>query len=109
LRVALMIGSIPIMEKKKPGRPRDPNSKRSLGIDRNTKTRKVFYDEDEIFDLIDLLCSEGEQSEELPSPDNASVAVRAALREYLEKRGYWPMTGELKHRISRMKKDRGKS
>lgn len=70
--------------KKKPGRPVDPNSKRSLGVNRHASPRKVFHLSQELLAAFDEYLSKTK-----PEPSEAS-ALRLALEEFLEKRGFWP-------------------
>ena len=62
----------------------DPASKRSQGQDRHTTPRKAFHAEAELFAALEKYIREAD-----PAP-NESAALRTALREFLERRGYWP-------------------
>ena len=69
---------------KKRGRKPDPNSKRSLGVPRHTQPRKAFHGPAELFAAFERCISDMK-----PAPAE-SAALRLALEEFLEKRGYWP-------------------
>jgi hypothetical protein len=71
-------------KKKTPGRKKDPASKRSLGLPRHVNPRFAFHLERELLDALGAYCD----AQRL-RPD-ASQVVRLALREYLEREGFWP-------------------
>lgn len=74
-----------VMEKKrKPGRPKDPNSKRSRGVSRYASPRESFHLPEELrAAMLRFLGSSR------PSFDK-SKTLRTALEEFLERRGFWP-------------------
>ena len=69
---------------KRPGRKPSPDSKRTQGTDRHTQPRKAFHAPAELFAALERYVSESR-----PAPTEAS-ALRIALEEFLEKRGFWP-------------------
>lgn len=71
------------MTPKKPGRKKDPNSKRSLGVNRNVTPRKAFHAQQELFDALERYIAATR-----PQPSE-SECLRVALEEFLEKRGFW--------------------
>jgi hypothetical protein len=75
-------------EKKKPGRKPSPDSKRSKGEDRHAQPRKAFHAPAELFSALEKYVAETR-----PAPTEAA-ALRIALEEFLEKRGFWPPKGE---------------
>ncbi len=69
---------------KKTGRPRNPESKRSLGVDRHVSPREAFHMEPELHAaFMQYLASVR------PTPDK-SATLRAALEDFLQARGHWP-------------------
>lgn len=75
---------MPTVQLKQRGRPRDPDSKRSQGLDRHRQPRKVFHGPPELFAALARYC----RSQRFPT-DEATV-MRAALWEFLERAGYRP-------------------
>jgi hypothetical protein len=71
-------------DKKKPGRRKSPDSKRSQGVDRHQKPRKAFHAEPELFAALEDYIEATR-----PRPD-LSECLRTALEEFLQKRGFWP-------------------
>jgi hypothetical protein len=71
-------------EKKPRGRPKEPDSKRSQGVERHTQPRLVFHLPQS---LLDAFRAHIESIE--PKPNEAEV-LRLALRRYLESVGRWP-------------------
>lgn len=72
------------MAKKKPGRPKQPDSKRSKGTDRHAQPRYAFHLEQQLLDALGAYCD----AQRLV-PDKSEV-VRLAIREFLEREGFWP-------------------
>jgi hypothetical protein len=72
---------------KKRGRPKDPGSKRSRGVDRHAQPRMVFHLEEELLEAVKDYCA----AQTVP-PDRSDVA-RVALRQFLERAGFWPRKG----------------
>jgi hypothetical protein len=72
------------MAEKKPGRRRDPNSKRSRGENRHVQPRKAFHADQALFDALERYIGSTR-----PQPSEAEC-FRVALEEFLEKRGFWP-------------------
>jgi len=70
--------------KKSKGRPKDPNSKRSLGLPRSAQPVVAFHLPKTLSDSLDAFVA----SHELP-PRKSDV-LRAALAEYLKAKGFWP-------------------
>ena len=70
--------------KKKPGRPKGGEGKRSQGSDRHSQPRFAFHLETELLAALGNYC----EAQKL-KPDRSEV-VRLALREYLEREGFWP-------------------
>ena len=70
--------------KKRPGRPKDPESKRSQGQDRHTKPRLAFHLEQELLDALERY-----RSATIPRPGKSPILV-AALEAFLVARGFWP-------------------
>lgn len=75
---------MPVMAKRKPGRQKDPESKRSQGLPRHKDPRFAFHLERELLDALGAFCD----AQKL-KPDRSEVA-RLALREFLEREGFWP-------------------
>jgi len=71
-------------ERKKPGRPRNPDSKRSKGGDRHAQPRKSFHAPAELFAALERYIADTR-----PQPTEAA-ALRAALEEFLSRKGFWP-------------------
>ncbi len=61
---------------KKIGRPKDPNSKRSRGVDRHKHPRKVFHLPLELLEALEDYASNGRKL-------SHSEVVRNALEQYL--------------------------
>lgn len=72
------------MAKKKPGRPKEPDSKRQTGVDRHADPRKAFHCSQELLDALERY-----RDATKPPPSEAGC-LRTALEEFLEKRGFWP-------------------
>lgn len=72
---------------KKPGRKKDPNSKRSQGVPRHTQPRKAFHAPPELFAALEKYIASTR-----PQPSE-SECLRVALEEFLEERGFWPTSG----------------
>jgi hypothetical protein len=70
--------------KKRPGRKKDPESKRSQGRDRHTKPRVAFHLSQELLDALERYCSTTR-----PRPGKSATLV-AALEEFLAAQGFWP-------------------
>lgn len=70
-------------QKRKPGRPPSPDSKRALGVDRHTQPRKAFHAPAALFAALARYITETR-----PAPTEAA-ALRIAVEEFLEKRGFW--------------------
>lgn len=68
---------------KKPGRKKNPDSKRSLGLPRTTKPRKVFHADAALFEALEKFIGATR-----PQPSEAEC-LRVALEEFLQKRGFW--------------------
>lgn len=70
--------------KKKPGRRKSPDSKRSLGADRHAHPRKSFHAPQELFAALEayILATK-------PQPTDAAV-LRLSLERFLEQEGFWP-------------------
>jgi hypothetical protein len=62
-----------------------PSRKPSQGTDRHTQPRKAFHAPQELFDAIQAFI----ESAPRPKPTE-SECFRAAVEEFLEKRGFWP-------------------
>ncbi len=73
-----------LMAKKKPGRPRDPQSKRSLGVNRYVNPRVVFHLDKALYDELKAYCDSAR-----PRPTMAS-ALEAAVEQFLASVGRWP-------------------
>jgi hypothetical protein len=71
-------------QKKKPGRRPNPASKRAQGVDRHQHPRKAFHAPAELLAALERYIADAK-----PPPTEAA-ALRLALEEFLEKRGYWP-------------------
>lgn len=71
-------------DKKKPGRRPDPNSKRATGADRHAQPRKAFHAPAELFAALERYIVGTK-----PQPTEAA-SLRAALEEFLARKGYWP-------------------
>lgn len=71
-------------KKKKGGRPKEPDSKRSQGVDRHSQPRFAFHLDQQLLDAIGAYCD----AQRLV-PDKSEV-VRLAIREFLEREGFWP-------------------
>ena len=69
---------------KKPGRRKDPHSKRSQGLPRHTQPRKAFHAPANLFDAMERFIASSR-----PQPTE-SECLRVALEEFLQKRGFWP-------------------
>ncbi len=72
---------------KKIGRPKNPNSKRSLGLDRHVNPREAFHMDPELHDALKQYLASIR-----PTPDK-SATLRAALEDFLEAKGFWPPPG----------------
>lgn len=73
--------------KRKPGRPVDPNSKRSRGEPRTSKLpKKTFHLPEELNQAFDRY-----MAEQKPPRSTESEALRTFLAEALAARGYWKM------------------
>lgn len=72
------------MAKKRPGRKKDPTSKRSTGADRHTDPRLAFHLEPE------LLAALEKYRASQTVPPVVSEVLRTSLREFLRNQGYWP-------------------
>jgi hypothetical protein len=70
--------------KRKPGRPKNPDSKRSKGSNRHKKPRKSFHADPELFAAMDAY-----RTATRPTPDESEI-LRTALEEFLVKRGFPP-------------------
>lgn len=73
---------------KKPGRRRNPDSKRSQGVERHTQPRKAFHAAQKLFDALEEFIASTR-----PQPSE-SECFRVALEEFLEKRGFWKTVEE---------------
>lgn len=70
--------------KRSRGRPKDPNSKRSLGVPRTIKPKEVFHLSQGMHDALTKYVAS------LEIPPHRSSVIRAALAEFLHTRGFWP-------------------
>lgn len=68
--------------KKRPGRPKEPGSKRSQGVDRHTKPRIVFHLPREIYDALLALAADNRRTR--------SAEILIALEEHLRASGRFP-------------------
>lgn len=59
------------------GRPKDPNSLRSLGVDRHANPRRCFHASEELFARLAAYCKRVKASE--------SATIRDALADYLDR------------------------
>lgn len=73
-------------KKKTRDRKPDPNSKRSLGVDRHTKPRVVFHVEQA---LMDAMIAYRQSASPKPS---LTAALVAATQDFLRAKGFWPPT-----------------
>ncbi len=71
-------------KRKKPGRPRDPESKRSSGADRHTEPRVVVQMEEELVDALE------NYRDSLPHKPGRSQIIRDLLRDALRSKGHFP-------------------
>jgi hypothetical protein len=79
-----VVPTVQVMDQpKKPGRKRNPDSKRSLGIERHAQPRKAFHAPPALFAALEKFISSTR-----PQPSE-SECMRTALEEFLEKRGFW--------------------
>jgi hypothetical protein len=67
------------------GRPKDPHSKRSQGVERHTQPREAFHLSEALAGALTAYC----QAQEIP-PRRSDV-LRVALTEFLKARGHWPV------------------
>jgi len=72
------------MSKKKPGRPKEPGSKRQTGQDRHVDPRKAFHVPPMLLAALDRY-----REATKPTPSEAEC-LRTALEEFLTKRGFPP-------------------
>lgn len=81
-----------VMAKKKPGRPKNPESKGSKGTDRHSQPRFALHMEQELLDALGRYC----EAQEI-EPDRSAV-VRVAIQQFLRSKGFWPplSAGEVK-------------
>ncbi len=71
-------------KKRKVGRPRRADSKRSQGVDRHADPRKAFHAPAELFAAL-----EAYREATRPQPSEAEC-LRTALEEFLRAKGFWP-------------------
>lgn len=70
---------------RKPGPKPDPESKRTKGVDRHKNPRESFHAGAELFGAMYRYIAEYG-----PPKTNKTEVLKAALEEFLAKRGYWP-------------------
>lgn len=75
---------VAVMAKRKPGRPKQPDSKRQTGVDRHSDPRKAFHAPQELLDALERY------RESTAPPPSEAGCFRVALEEFLAKRGFWP-------------------
>lgn len=75
-------------KKRKRGRPRDPHSKRSKGVDRHQGTRKAIYLDAELLAAMERYITMTE-----PTPSEAAV-IRLALKRLFREAGCLPPKGK---------------
>jgi hypothetical protein len=81
---------MPVManEPKRKGRAKDPNSKRSKGVDRHINPRVVFHLDRALFEAMNQY-----RSAARPRPTKAAT-IAAAIEAFLQEKGYWPPPAE---------------
>lgn len=77
-----------VAEKKRPGRRKNPESKRSQGADRHTKPRLAFHLDEDLLEAMERYIDATR-----PRPTTTAVLV-TALEEHLKSKGYWPPSGQ---------------
>lgn len=70
------------MKTPKRGRPKNPDSKRSKGVDRHTKPRKSFHASESLLARLDAY-----RTATRPTPDE-SECIRTALDLFLTSKGF---------------------
>ena len=82
-------GKMPLMADKKAGRKKDPDSKRSQGVDRHTMPRVVFHAPEEMVEAF------GKYVAGLRPRSSDAAALRYILGTFLQEKGYLPKDFDL--------------